>query len=68
MNDFLELLTSYSVLATEELAESSAAAEDGIAGQNDPKKRRDVKIRQYKREKELREQLSVGSFSCIHTG
>lgn len=61
MNDFLALLSSYAVLSPEEQAESSAAAGDGISGPRDPAKRREAKIRQYRREKELREHISVSN-------
>ena len=57
MNDFLSLLSSYAVLSPEERAESSAMAGGGLPA--DPAKRREAKVRSYKREKELREQLSV---------
>ncbi|KAK1926393.1 TAP42-like protein [Papiliotrema laurentii] len=57
-NVFLSLLSSYKVLSPDEQAESSAMA--GEAGlPRDPAKRREAKIRQYKREKELREQISA---------
>jgi immunoglobulin-binding protein 1 len=65
---FLSLLSSYKVLSPDEQAESSAMA--GEAGlPRDPAKRREAKIRQYKREKELREQISVGcnTVCVIHT-
>jgi hypothetical protein len=59
LNDFLALVSSYSVLSPDEQAQSLAAAADGTLGPKDPAKRREAKIRQYKREREIREQLSV---------
>ncbi|WVQ97790.1 hypothetical protein IAU59_004904 [Kwoniella sp. CBS 9459] len=56
-NSFLELINSYGVLTTEEQAESSAAA-GGSSAPRDPAQRREAKIRQYRREKELREKIS----------
>lgn len=56
---FLGLLTMYKVLRPEEEAESSAMANDGGLPR-DPAKRREAKITQYKREKELRQQIAVG--------
>lgn len=58
-NSFLHLLTSYQVLSPEEQAESSAMAEGSRSAPRDPAQRREAKIRQYKREKELREKVSV---------
>jgi hypothetical protein len=58
LNSFLSLLSSYKVLSQNEQAESSAMAADaGLP--RDPAQRREAKIRQYRREKELREQISV---------
>lgn len=57
---FLGLLTMYKVLRPEEEAESSAMATDGGLPR-DPAKRREAKIAQYKREKELRQQIAVRS-------
>jgi hypothetical protein len=57
---FLSLLSSYAVLSPDEQAESSSmAGESGLP--RDPAKRREAKIKQYRREKELREQISVSS-------
>ncbi|ORY26902.1 TAP42-like protein [Naematelia encephala] len=58
MNGFLSLLASYKVLSPEEYAESSASADSGVIAK-DPAKRREAKIRQYRREKELRQQIST---------
>lgn len=55
---FLGLLTMYKVLKPEEEAESSAMASEGGLPR-DPAKRREAKIAQYKREKELRQAISV---------
>ncbi|WWD22037.1 hypothetical protein CI109_106525 [Kwoniella shandongensis] len=58
---FLELLSSYEVLTPEEKAESSAAAAGQSAISKDPAKKREAKIRQYRREKELREKIASSS-------
>lgn len=58
MNSFMSLLSSYAVLSPEERAESSSSADIGVVPR-DPAKRREGKIRQYKREKELREKIAV---------
>ncbi|OCF59109.1 hypothetical protein L486_03610 [Kwoniella mangroviensis CBS 10435] len=55
---YLELLNSYGVLSSEEQAESSAAASGQSSEPKDPAKKREAKIRQYKREKELREDIA----------
>jgi hypothetical protein len=55
---FLGLLTMYKVLQPEEEAESSAMAGEGGLPR-DPAKRREAKIAQYKREKELRQLIAV---------
>ncbi|WVW78768.1 hypothetical protein I302_100730 [Kwoniella bestiolae CBS 10118] len=57
-NSYLELLSSYGALTPEEQAESSAAASGQSAVPKDPAKKREAKIRQYKREKELRERIA----------
>jgi hypothetical protein len=62
-NMFLGLLTMYKVLRPEEEAESSAMANDGGLPR-DPAKRREAKIAQYKREKELRQKIAVRSPSA----
>lgn len=59
MNSFLALLSSYKILSPEEEAESSAMAAGPSGGARDPARRREAKIRQYKREKELRQQIAV---------
>ncbi|RXK42237.1 hypothetical protein M231_00596 [Tremella mesenterica] len=56
INAFLHLLNSYKVLSPDEEAESSAMA-NGVP--KDPARRREAKIRAYKREKELREFISA---------
>ncbi|OCF41817.1 hypothetical protein I317_04327 [Kwoniella heveanensis CBS 569] len=58
-NSFLELITSYGVLSPEEQAGSSAAASGSAP--RDPAQKREAKIRQYKREKELREKISAST-------
>ncbi|KAK8846728.1 hypothetical protein IAR55_005815 [Kwoniella newhampshirensis] len=58
---FLDLLSSYEVLTPEEKAESSVAAAGRSAISKDPAKKREAKIRQYKREKELREKIASSS-------
>ncbi|WWC87199.1 uncharacterized protein L201_002085 [Kwoniella dendrophila CBS 6074] len=57
-SNYLELLNSYGVLTSEEQAESSNAANGQSSISKDPAKKREAKIRQYKREKELREKIS----------
>ncbi len=64
MSEFLALLLSYEGLTPEEQAESSSMGSNGSSAPKDPARRREAKIRQYKREKELREQISV-SISCL---
>ncbi|ORX34353.1 TAP42-like protein [Kockovaella imperatae] len=57
-NLFLSLLSTYSIVTPSEQAESSAmGVEAGLP--RDPAKRREAKIAQYKREKQLREQIST---------
>ena len=55
---FFSLTGHYGILPPDQLAESSAMAEGALP--KDPARRREAKIRQYKREKDLRQQLSVG--------
>ena len=62
LNSFLTMLSSYKVLSPDEEAESSAMASG--AAPRDPARKREAKIRAYKREKELREQISV-SYAII---
>ncbi|WWC67653.1 uncharacterized protein I206_101563 [Kwoniella pini CBS 10737] len=57
-NTYLELLNSYGVLSPEEKAESSAAANGQSSMPKDPAKRREAKIAQYRREKDLRQTIS----------
>ncbi|GFZ49122.1 hypothetical protein JCM24511_06872 [Saitozyma sp. JCM 24511] len=57
LQQFLALIRSYKVLSSEEEAESSNMADQGSAPR-DPAKRREAKIRQYKREKELRDRIA----------
>ncbi|XAO23936.1 hypothetical protein I312_102721 [Cryptococcus bacillisporus CA1280] len=54
---FVELLRSYGILSPQEASEYSANNGAGLS--NDPAKRREAKINQYKREKELREKINV---------
>ncbi|TXT06127.1 hypothetical protein VHUM_03600 [Vanrija humicola] len=55
LNAFQQLLQSYKVLGSDEEAESSGGAGAAPA---DPAKRREAKIRAYRREKELKESIS----------
>lgn len=55
---FLNLLISYGVLNDEERAEGEYISQSGGLPK-DPAKRREMKIRQYRREKELQQQISV---------
>ncbi|WRT65047.1 uncharacterized protein IL334_001989 [Kwoniella shivajii] len=57
-NTYLELLDSYQVLTPEEQADSAAMAGGTSSTPKDPAKKREAKIRQYKREKDLREKIS----------
>jgi hypothetical protein len=56
---FLSLLSSYGILNDEEKAEGEQIAQMGGLPK-DPAKRREMKIRQYRREKELKQQIAVG--------
>lgn len=58
----MELLRSYGILSPLEASEYSANNGAGLS--NDPAKRREAKINQYKREKELREKINVSLSSC----
>lgn len=58
LNAFQQLLQSYKVLGSDEEAESSGSG-GGAAVPADPAKRREAKIRAYRREKELKENISV---------
>ena len=62
---FLALLTSYGVLTDEERAEGEFITQSGGLPK-DPAKRREMKIRQYKREKELHQQIAVGLISLCN--
>lgn len=56
-NAFLGLLSNYQVLSPEEEAESSSMANGAMPV--DPARKREAKIRQYRREKDLRGSISV---------
>ncbi|WWC59165.1 uncharacterized protein I303_101713 [Kwoniella dejecticola CBS 10117] len=57
-SSYLELLTSYSVLSPEDKAESSASTNGGPSIPKDPAKKREAKIAQYRKEKDLRQYIS----------
>jgi hypothetical protein len=57
-------LNSYGVLTEEEKQESEFISQSGGLPR-DPAKKREWKIRQYKREKELREQILVSSSTLL---
>lgn len=61
---FLALLTSYGVLTDEERSEGEFIVQSGGLPK-DPAKRREMKIRQYRREKELKQQISVSLMSLL---
>ncbi|AFR92469.1 hypothetical protein C343_00339 [Cryptococcus neoformans C23] len=54
---FVELLCSYGVLSSQEASEYSEGNRTDLP--NDPAKKREAKINQYKREKELREKINA---------
>lgn len=59
-NAFLGLLQTYNVFGSDEQAEGSSSTAPG-AVPSDPGQRREAKIRAYRREKELKERISVST-------
>jgi hypothetical protein len=62
---FLNLLQSYRVLGPDVNAASASSGSGSSATPADPAQRRDAKIRAYKQEKELRDQISVCGYSLF---